>query len=57
MIRQGLKETLQLLQTSRSEAEALADAIATNPSDDDLRRLAALKEREFQDGPIGGVES
>jgi hypothetical protein len=35
----------------------VADAIATNPSDDDLRRLAALKEREFQDGPIGGVES
>jgi len=35
----------------------VADAIAADPSDDNLRRLAALKEREFQDGPIGGVES
>ena len=57
MIRQGLKETLQLLQTSRSEAEAVADAIAADPSDDNLRRLAALKERELQDGPIGGAKS
>ena len=57
MIRQGLKETLQLLQTARSEAEAAADAIAADPSDDNLRRLAALKERELQDGPVGGAES
>jgi len=35
----------------------VADAIATNPSDDDLRRLAALKERALQDGPVGGAES
>jgi hypothetical protein len=53
VIRQGLKETLQLLQTSRGEA----DAIAADPSDDNLLRLKALKERELQDGPIGGVES
>jgi DNA primase len=57
VIRQGLKETLQLLQTSRGEAEAATGAIAVDPSDDELRRLAALKERELQDGPIGGVES
>jgi hypothetical protein len=53
VIRQGLKETLQLLQISRGEA----DAIAADPSDDNLLRLKALKERELQDGPIGGVES
>jgi DNA primase len=57
VIRQGLKETLQLLQTSRSKVETAGEAIATDPSDDDLRRFAALKERELQDGPIGGVES
>ena len=53
VIRQGLKETLQLLQSSRGEA----DVIAADPSDDNLLRLKALKERELQDGPIGGVES
>jgi DNA primase len=57
VIRQGLKETLQILQTSRSEAEAATDAIASDPSDNNLRRLTALKERELQDGPIGGIES
>jgi len=57
VIRQGLKEALQLLQTSRGEAEAVADAIAADPSDDNLRRLAALRERELQDGPVGGAES
>jgi DNA primase len=57
VIRQGLRETLQLLHTPRSEAEAAADAIAADPSDDNLRRLAALKERELQDGPVGGAES
>ncbi|MGD9615466.1 MAG: DNA primase [Alphaproteobacteria bacterium] len=57
VIRQGLKETLQLLQTSRNEAEAAANTVTVDPSDDDLRRFAALKERELQDGPIGGVES
>jgi len=57
VIRQGLKETLQLLQTSRSEAEAVADAMVADLSDDNLRHLAALKEQKLQDGPIGGVES
>jgi DNA primase len=57
VIRQGLKETLQILQISRGETEAEAEALAADPSDDNLRRLAALKERELQDGPIGGVES
>jgi len=31
--------------------------VVADLSDDNLRRLATLKEREFQDGPIGGVES
>jgi DNA primase len=57
VIRQGLRETLQLLQISRSEIEPATPAVATDPSDEDLRRLAALKERELQEGPIGGVES
>jgi DNA primase len=57
VIRQGLKETFQLLQTSRSKVETAGAIPATDPSDEDLRRFAALKERELQDGPIGGVES
>jgi hypothetical protein len=35
----------------------VADAIAADPSDDHLRRLAALKERELQDSPISGADS
>ena len=58
MIRQGLKETLQLLQTSGgSDLDAASRAFAADPSAENLRRLIALKERELQDGPIGGVES
>jgi DNA primase len=58
VIRQGLKETLQLLQTNgRSEIEAASRAFAADPSAENARRLTALKERELQDGPIGGVES
>jgi DNA primase len=58
VIRQGLKETLQLLQTDgRSEIEAAGRAFAADPSTENARRLTALKERELQDGPIGGVES
>ena len=37
VIRQGLKETLQLLQTGAAANEAAADAIAADPSDDNLR--------------------
>ena len=58
VIRQGLKETLQLLQPNgRSDIEAASRAFAADPSAENLRRLTALKERELQDGPIGGVES
>jgi hypothetical protein len=58
VIRQGLKETLQLLQTDgRSDIEAAGRAFAADPSTENARRLTALKERELQDGPIGGVES
>jgi hypothetical protein len=31
--------------------------VAADPSDEDLLRLTALKERELQDGPIGGIDS
>ena len=58
MIRQGLTETLQLLQIGgRSDIEAASRAFAADPSAENARRLMALKERELQDGPIGGVES
>ncbi len=58
VIRQGLTETLQLLQTDgRGEIEAASRAFAADPSAENARRLTALKERELQDGPIGGVES
>ena len=58
VIRQGLKETLQLLQANgRSEIEAAGRAFAADPSAENARRLTALKERELQEGPVGGVES
>ena len=59
VIRLGLKETLQLLhaRSSPSEVDAAKQAFATDPSAENLQRLTALKEREFQDGPIGGMDS
>ena len=53
VIRQGLKETLQLLQLS-----ATARPMRSRPIRPTIICCAwALKERELQDGPIGGVES
>jgi DNA primase len=54
VIRLGLEETLQLLRTNGSGDNAAAVA---NPTDEDLQRIVALKEREVQDGPIGGTGS
>ena len=51
VIRLGLEETLQLL---RTHAPADIAAALANPTDEDLHRVVALKEREAQDGPIGG---
>jgi hypothetical protein len=52
VIRLGLEETLQLLRANRPGDTA---ATVANPTDDDLQRVVALKEREAQDGPIGGT--
>jgi hypothetical protein len=58
VIRQGLRETLQLLDAKRpSEVDAATHAFATDPSVKNSQRLTALKERELQDGPIGGIDS
>jgi hypothetical protein len=52
VIRLGLEETLQLL---RANGPSDTAATVANPTDDDLQRVVALKEREAQDGPIGGT--
>ncbi|HKS89119.1 MAG TPA: toprim domain-containing protein, partial [Stellaceae bacterium] len=58
VIRHGLREILQLLQTGGSRDVAAArQAFATDPSAENSRRLTALKERELLDGPIGGSDS
>jgi DNA primase len=57
VIRLGLTETLQLLRArQRGAREPISPALTADASDDDLRRLAALKERKLQDGPVGGFE-
>jgi DNA primase len=57
VIRLGLTETLQLLRTRHASVrDAASLALSADASDDDLRRLAALKERKLQDGPVGGFE-
>src|SRR5579863_5019977 len=59
VIRLGLRETLQLLHAHRgpSEVDAAKVAFAADPSIESSQRLTALKERELQDGPIGGMDS
>ena len=56
VIRNGLNEALTLLraQTPGDLAEA-ERAFAAEASDENWQRLKALKEREAQDGPIGGL--
>ncbi|HEX3863620.1 MAG TPA: DNA primase [Stellaceae bacterium] len=58
VIRLGLAETLQLLHMRNSDDRAAATrALAADVSDENWRRLQALKEREEQDGPVGGFDS
>jgi DNA primase len=56
VIKQGLTELLQLLRARQPEkAGGDGHGAPVEPSDEDLERLTALKERELQDGPIGGI--
>jgi DNA primase len=58
VIKQGLRETLQLLHgQAPGDIEAARLAFAADPSVENSERLRALKERQFADGPIGGIES
>jgi DNA primase len=51
----GLTEMFQLLRGQGPGDVAAAErAFAVDPSEENEQRLRALKEREFQDGPIGG---
>jgi DNA primase len=56
VIKLYLRETLDLLQARRAgDVEAAERAFAADASDENWQRLRALKEREVQDGPIGGT--
>ena len=56
VIRRGLKETLQFLRMrGAGDLDAAERAFAADPSDENWQRLKALKERDAQDGPIGGL--
>ncbi len=56
VIRLGLSETLQLLRAHYpGDREAAARALAADVSDENWERLRALKDREAQDGPVGGL--
>jgi DNA primase len=59
VIRLGLTETLQLLhaRSGPGEVDAARHAFAADPSDESSQKLTALKERELQDGPVGGIDS
>ncbi|HEX3952285.1 MAG TPA: DNA primase [Stellaceae bacterium] len=57
VVKQGLRETLQLLHARDPGAvNAAKEAYTANPSSENSQRLTALKERELQDGPVGGIE-
>lgn len=57
VIRLGLTETLQLLRSrGPSEVSTAKAAFAMDSSPENSQRLTALKERELQDGPIGGID-
>jgi DNA primase len=56
VIRRGLKETLQFLRLrGAGDIDAAERAFAADPSEENWQRLKALKERDAQDGPIGGL--
>ncbi len=56
VIRLGLTETLQLLRApaARDRDDAVR-ALAADVSEENWQRLKALKDREAQDGPVGGI--
>jgi DNA primase len=55
VIRLGLTETLQLLRARHpSDREAASRAFGADATDENWQRLKALKDREAQDGPVGG---
>jgi DNA primase len=55
VIRLGLTETLQLLRAgAASDRQEAARALAAEASEANWQRLKALKDREAQDGPVGG---
>ena len=56
LIRNGLGETLALLRAQApGDLDAAERAFAADASDDNWQRLKALKEREAEDGPVGGL--
>ena len=51
-----MTEMLQLLRAQGpGDVQAAERAFAADASDENWQRLKALKEREAQDGPIGGI--
>ena len=55
VIRLGLTETLQLLRAQHpGDRDAAFRAFGADMSDENWQRLKALKDREAQDGPVGG---
>jgi len=57
VLRSGLTEMFQLLRGhGPSDLEAAERAFAEDASDENWQRLRALKEREAQDGPVGGAQ-
>jgi DNA primase len=56
VIRNGLNEALLLLRLQApGDLDAAERAFAADASDENWRRLKALKEREAEDGPVGGL--
>jgi hypothetical protein len=56
VIRRGLKEAFQFLRMRNAGDHADAErALAADTSDETWERLQALKERDAQEGPIGGL--
>ncbi|HEX3884807.1 MAG TPA: DNA primase [Stellaceae bacterium] len=55
-IRNGLGETLTLLRAQApGDLDAAERAFGADASDENWQRLKALKEREAEDGPVGGL--
>jgi DNA primase len=58
VLRIGIMEVLQLMRAGdRSDLEAARQALASDETAEAWDRFQALKERELQDGPIGGIDA